>query len=340
MDSEIESLIGMVIIEKRLIDERNIDNDVRYTYEIKTKHGKYCMKLHHNSFTTKERVNKTAKLVIKYNELGFYSPKYIKLPNGSYSVNIIEDNLLFVLWVEEFSKYETTNDKEIVLSHDFQLQIADYIGIVSNGLKNYEFDFKSPYVMYLPFDNTTRTDEYEEYLEKVYSQLSGNQLVNQDNLEYVREFFYTKRAEIKNKYDKLPSAAFQDDLQIENLLIFKKKFKGVLDFNLSGTEKVLTYFINETAHQESEAIGINWISNDYVELHLSLFKEKLQRFKMHYSLNKLELGIIEDLYKVIVPYKYFPLTEILGYTRLHDFDEVNYRLQWMINIIEKELNLN
>lgn len=341
MYSDIEKLLGMKIIKINLINKRCFDDDVRYIYKLELTDGLYCLKLQDNNFTSMTRVNKTAELVKKYNDLGLYCPKYIKLLNGSYSACIMKENRSFVMWIEEYVKFEPLRDSSAeTSSEDFQLQIAKYIGEVATRLLDFHYPFKSPYIMFEPFDETTcSVDEYEEFFTMVYDDLRHDRNIDHETLEYVKDFFYSTRKKIKAKYLKLPESVFQSDLQDENLITKNGELKGLIDFNLAGTEKVLTYFINETAYQENNAIGDKWISDEYIHKHSILFKKKYDLFTKYYTLNNLEKEIFEDLYKIIVPFKYYPLTEIRGYYKMSDYQEVNYRILWMKKIIDQELRL-
>lgn len=339
MNFNFEALIGATINNQILLKKRNRKDDIRYAYKIETNQGAFCLKAHHNGFTTVKRINDTARLIEKFNKIGFYSPRYSKWFDGSFSTAVISDGKEFIVWVEEFSEYKTANSDMLLELPDIEMQKVEYLGRVSTGLMDYEFNYPSPYIMYSPFDSTTTTDEYEEFLEKVYAQLQNVNAVDIEILDHVRLFFYSKREEIKSKYVALPSSVFQSDLHAENLVISNNKIIGLIDFNLAGREKVLNYFINETAYQENNPIGKKWVSDDYIETHLQHFREKLKLFRKYYTLNDLEIDIIEDLYKVIVPYKFYPLTEIIGYAQKNDFEEVNYRLQGMKKIIDKDLRL-
>lgn len=336
--NKIEELTGLQITDSQLIDQRNLTNDIRYIYQIVTNVGDLVLKIEHNSFTSIHRVNQTAKLVEAYNQLHIYAPTYLKLANNMYSACIEHDNVEYILWVEEMAKYDSHILKEDIRSIQFQKQKASMIGIVADGLKNHPFDYPSPYIMYEPFDDDSQVDEYTEYLEKVYHELYENDAIDKYVLQYVYSFFYDKRNQIKKKYLTIPSSVFQNDMQKENLLLKDSTLIGLMDFNLAGREKVLTYFINEMAYQEDNPIGEEWISDRYITHHVNQFTQYLRVFQQYYTLSNTEKDILEDLYKVIIPYKYYPLTEILGYSKLKQYDEVNYRLLWMKRIIDSKFD--
>lgn len=333
-EKTISNLINKEIKELILYEKRNEKNDIRYTYQCNIDNDKYYIKMHSNAFTSIDRINSIAKVIDKYNSIGIYSPRIIRQTNNQYASLVKYEELDFVVWIEEKAVYEFQLE-----STDLRDDFASYIGKVSCRLKVFEFDYKSPYIMFKLYMESDIVDEYEEYLNKVYNLLIDIPEVDKEVLEYVYKAFYKIRDRIKNDYQKLPSSVFQCDLHHENVLIENGKFIGLIDFNLSGKEKVLTYIINELAYQESNPIGNKWISDEYIMFHVNEFKRRLKLIEKEYKFNDIEVNIINDLYKVIIPYKFYPLTEIIGYYKMNNFEEVNYRLLWMKRIIDIDLNL-
>ncbi|KFZ26894.1 MAG: Homoserine kinase [Candidatus Izimaplasma bacterium HR2] len=335
MDKKIISkLINKEIKELILHETRNNKNDIRYTYKCITDKEEYYLKMHSNIFTSIDKINSIVMVIEKYNSIGIYSPKIIKQSNNQYASLVKYEGLDFVVWIEEKAIYEFQ-----LKSTDLRDDFALYIGKVSTRLKVFKFNYKSPYIMFEPYIKSDIVDEYEEYLNKVYNLFIDVSEVDKEVLEYVYKAFYEIRDRIKNDYQKLPSSVFQCDLQNGNVLVQNDKFIGLIDFNLVGREKILTYIINELAYQESKAIGNKWTSDEYIMFHVNEFKRRLKLVEKEYEFNNMEVNIINDLYKAIIPYKFYPLTEIIGYYKMNDFEEVNYRLLWMKRIIDIDLKL-
>ena len=93
----------------------------------------------------------------------------------------------------------------------------------------------------------------------------------------------------------------------------------------------------EKAYQELEKIDELWIDDRYIEHHINFFKEQLVTFEKFYTFNSIEIELFTDLYKAIIPFKFYPLTEIIGYFKLGAIDEVNYRLKWMEKILDLDV---
>ena len=335
MDKKIISkLINKEIKELILHETRNNKNDIRYTYKSITDKEEYYLKMHSNIFTSIDKINSIAMVIEKYNSIGIYSPKIIKQSNNQYSSLLKYNGLDFIVWFEEKAIYEFQSGNS-----DLRDDFASYIGKISSILREFKFYYKSPYIMFEPYIESDKVDEYEEFLNKAYNLLKVVPKVEKEVLEYVHKAFYEIRDRIKKNYQKLPSSVFQCDLQHENVLVKNNKFIGLIDFNLVGREKILTYIINELAYQESKAIGSKWINDEYIVFHINEFKRRLKLVENEYKFSDVEVDIINDLYKVIIPYKFYPLTEIIGYYKMNDFKEVNYRLLWMKRIIDIDLNL-
>ena len=121
----------------------------------------------------------------------------------------------------------------------------------------------------------------------------------------VKRFDETTREAISADYKALPRCVYQGDLNGTNILSENGHFKGLIDFNLSGTEVNINCFLNETnwfpSDYEFDTMDIEEIVyrvNDYQnELLKSIFK--------HYSLNPLESRLF-PYYKRIVDLEQYP----------------------------------
>ncbi len=343
----IEEFLNKPIKTCKLISERTGLDDIRLNYEIEVKDTKYVVKLHSNNFTTTNKIYETIKLIEIHNNNGYYSPKYINSSIYGNAHNYKIFGRTYCLWIEEYKKYLSLTEKlnestipEIDLDYLYNNQIPEYIGKIAASSRNLKFNSNSPYRLYEAFNDPNAIDEYEEYVGKIYNLLKNDINIDYSLLNRIYKKFYKLRRELSTNYHDLPESIFQADLHSENILVDDDfNFKGVIDFNLAGREKVLTYLINELAYQETEPISKLWIDKDYIEKQIAKFRGQLKIFRKYYQFNELESQLINDLYKIIIPFKCFPLTEIIGYFKLKDYKEINYRLLWMEIIINLDLKL-
>jgi hypothetical protein len=340
-----EEFLDTKLVSCKLISERTDLEDIRFNFEIETETTKYVGKLHSNSFTKVSRIYDTNKLINIYNEIGYSTPKYIESSRYGIAHNYNVFGRNYCLWVEEFKDFETVSEiiqkspdalKEIeILKIN---QIPKYIGEIASLTKNLKYNTNSPYRLFQSLDSITAIDEYEVYLNKANKLLESNIYIDMMTLKEVTNRFHSIRQHLKQSYDNLPYAVFQSDLRNENILVDEEyNFQGVIDFNLAGREKVLTYLINELAYRELKSIKELWLEDSYIENHLGIFKDQLKIFMDYYTFNSLEKEMFVDLYKAIIPFKFYPLTDLMNCFKEQDYDEVNYRLKWMKKILDLEI---
>ena len=342
-----EEFLDSKLASCKLISQRIDINDIRFNFEIITNSTKYVGKLHSNSFTKVSRIYQTNKLINIYNNTGYPTPKYIESQRYGLAHNYNVFGRNYCLWVEEFkgnltvSEVLKKNPDAVKKIEELKItQIPKYIGEIASHTKNLKYNTNGPYRLFQNFDNISPIDKYEEYLNKVYNLLKNDININLNVLKKVYNSFFTIRKRLVKKYNDLPYAVFQSDLQDDNVLIDEEfNLVGVIDFNLAGREKVLTYLINELAYQELKTIKGLWVEESYIDYYINVFKDQLVTFKKYYTFNSLEKELFTDLYKVIIPFKYFPLTEIIDFFKTRDYDEVNYRIKWMEKILDLDLKL-
>ncbi|MBI9008815.1 MAG: GNAT family N-acetyltransferase [Tenericutes bacterium] len=340
-----EEFLDTKILSLRLLNERTQLDDIRFNYEIITESAKYVGKLHSNSFTKVNRLFETAKLINIYNDTGYFTPKYIVSIRFGIAHNYNIFGRIYCLWVEEYKSHLTISEVLIKDANALKkieklkmTQVPEYIGKIASFTKNLNYDTYGPYRLFQAFDTSSSVDEYEEYLSKAYNLLMNDIQIDMTTLQKVYKGFFKLRKHIKKRYSDLPYAVFQSDLQDDNVLIDEDyNFVGLIDFNLAGREKVITYLINELAYQELESIHKFWVDDIYINRYLDIFKEQLRIFQKFYQFNDLEKELFTDLYKAIIPFKFYPLTEIIGHFKLGNIEEVNFRLKWMEKILELDI---
>lgn len=231
------------VIEK--INRWNTNDDKRFVFLIKfVDNQELAIKVCRNDFTTHERVLGWKQLCKTYLDLGIYCPQIIDSINGNASENIIINDEEFIVYAEEMKKFKTY--EELNSKSDFELIKPDIIESIGKVAANctYLLPFPSAFCIYDTFDSTEMIDENYQNAEnfciivtKYFPEYSeyGNK---------IWELFLYKRKLFEPVHHLLPKASFQSDVNPSNILVDNNlKFAGYIDFNLSGTETVLSYII-------------------------------------------------------------------------------------------------
>jgi len=200
--------------------------------------GKVVLKAARNSFSTPKRVAVWAELAEHYNKRGIYAPRFLRCENGEYGVMCGS----YCVWAEEFAKY--TPDETVLdeASAKARLKALGRVAAVSAPLT----PWSSPYAM---FDKFCVLDEAPEIYENglyIMREISGKFPQFASRAASIMKEYKRRRTAFEPIYRALPKAAFQADMNCSNLLFDAGKFAGLMDFNLSGTDAVLSYVFYES----------------------------------------------------------------------------------------------
>ncbi len=326
-----EEIIGFQLIEKLSTEE-----DIRFSYKVITTTSQFVLKLAKNSFTTISHVEKWSELSKLYQKLGYDTPDFLNANGDSNAFTWMDvSGQCFIVWCETF--VELTNNKDGLYndSKEYRASIGELIGRVATQSNAFEMHTPTPYCLFEKFCIDDPSDEYTEFMLKTYELLKGHVSVDQMYLEYVYQTFLRLRAELKLVYKKLPSAVFQSDLNESNLVLKNKTIKGLIDFNISGREVVLNYLINEGVYQEEQVIHELWLDKTYNQEVDEKFKWVIKTFSKHYTWTTEEKTYFPLVYKVIRPFKYMFFVGLVRSFKNEDYFEVNCRLKWMIQELER-----
>jgi ribosomal protein S18 acetylase RimI-like enzyme len=226
-----------------LSDNSHGENDKRFTLVAISKDG-IVVKIAKNGFTTPERVAGWAALAEHYNDLGIYAPHFVHNVNGEYAA-ILEG---YCVYAEEFSKYKPNESVNYEQSAEARLSALGRVAANAAPL----VPWSSPYAMY---DKFSDDDEYPEiyenglnithFISERFSEYTDRCVSLMSGYDRLREMF-------EPIYRALPKAVFQADMNVSNLLFDGGKFAGMWDFNLSGTDAVLSYAFYESFYYMSE----------------------------------------------------------------------------------------
>ena len=218
------------------------DDDLRYTYILqKNSNGyKIALKIAKNIFTTLERIDGWAALAEHYNNLGIYAPRFLKNTANGFSSNV--DG--FAIYAEEC--YEGKTAEETDRKDDFlRADVLKSLGIVAANPAPI-VPWYTAWCLYDTFDESDSVDENFICAINFAEYINENLPAYSERAQKILNKYKTMRSEFETEYRLLPRAVFQGDLNGSNILLTDDgKFKGLCDFNLSGTETILNILFCE-----------------------------------------------------------------------------------------------
>ena len=230
-------------------DTSHGDKDLRYVYLLRYPDGtKLALKAARNAFTTPERVEGWAALTEHYNALGIYAPRFLQTTQKQYTARIGD----FLVYAEAFIEgkmaeaHDAAGDDKV----DFRKSEAGIAMLESLGLVAANpaplVPWHTSWCLYDKFDDDDETDENIECATKLTAYIAENFPQYAQRAQAVLAKYVQLRAEFEPVYRVLPKAVFQGDLGPNNVVLDDNgAFKGVCDFNLSGTEPVLNMLLCE-----------------------------------------------------------------------------------------------
>ena len=319
------------------------DTDLRYVYLLRYPDGtKIALKVTRNIFTTSERVEGWASLATHYNNLGIYAPRFIKIPAKRYSTEI--DG--FLVYAEEFidGLIAEDYDSESSKAFDFRESEAGIAMLESLGLVAANpvplVPWYTSWCLYDKFDEVDETDENFDCAKKCTDYISSNFPVYAPRAQAVMDKYNKLRAEFEPIYRSLPKSVFQGDLNGSNIILTNDgKFKGLCDFNLSGTETILNMLFCECrscwgGEEENKIASISDASAQWAhdDLTARLFKQTAK----HYKLTDAEKRAFSTYYNITYAFRWQNFGFIKYHLREHGEKYLPYILEW----IERQMSRN
>jgi hypothetical protein len=299
------------------IDTSQGEADRRYTYIMQNPDGdKIALKLTQNAFTTPERVRGWAELAEHYNSLGIYAPRFLRASDGGYSA--LSNG--YVVYGEEFISGEIAK-VSVAADNDYRDGAAgrsalETIGILASNPARL-VPWRTAWCIYDKFDELDESDEVYGYAVEITRYFQENLPRYAARATELLQKYEALRAEFEPIYRSLPRAAFQGD--IGNFVINPDgSFKGVFDFNLSGTDNVTNYMLCEclcclTGKDESAVATI--LDKSETEKYDARMARHLAHASKFYAFSDAERAAFSKVYNISYPFRHTNYAFIMHHLR-------------------------
>ena len=289
-----------------VIDTSHGEEDIRYHYII---NRKYVLKINTAPMVTEEFLRDINQLAQRYSDVGVWCPKIRKNMQGTYlyewtdlSANAGAEKTVCKCYMEEYAPYRTAEDC-VTDEFAFRKKAVGHLGQLAAKYTNVELvKHRSMWsvIELAPLDvdvdeKQENADELIQFLQaRGYGELATE--LTRANEE--------AREAIRRKLARLPRCVYQGDMNFSNLLMDEEEnFRGLIDFNLYGTEVNINCFINETAFlQEMDFEEYN--AADILERMRKRQEELLAEIFRYYTLNEDEKACFEAYRRIVELFQY------------------------------------
>lgn len=280
----------------QFFDTSRGNDDQRFHYILD---GKYVLKINTAGLLEERRLREISRLIGRYRSIGVYCPRLIPTLEGTYASGLEQEGKQYTCYVEEYAAFPVCPagmelDRREVIAHLGSLA-ARYTGV----------DLCETRSMWSILDLAPldiEADEKQENADLLVETLSDMGL--SELAEKADACNRSLREVLRKDYQALPRCVYQGDLNASNQLQEDGHFRGLIDFNMSGTEVNINCFVNETNwFPETEQFDNRTVS----EILEAMDREQnalLGVILSQYSLNPLE--------KRLLPY-YKRITELFQY---------------------------
>ena len=331
------------------IDSSRGDDDVRRVYIAKSADGGRKVVIHEvvNTFTDKHRIASWARLEDEYNKLGIYCPRTVRGLDGNISYAFDADGGTHYVYAEEFAPYDTveTIGYDTFKMPDGRLSYQDdmmrSVGRVAEAHLDV-CDFPSSYCLLEPFCSPDTTDEGTECAEGFRAFVNAELPEYAEQTERLLKLFYRAQDEVRKIYGSLPTSCFQADLNYSNILIDEGRFKGVIDFNLSGREPILNYTLRlalnyiDSRCYDSDGNELFYYDEDAESLRVESILRSMSVIGEEYRFTDAEKRAFPALLRYM---KNFWWGELGTIKRLKK-DGDNEKIELLLNWLERQLTRN
>jgi len=324
-------------------DTSHGEKDLRHVYLLRYPDGtKIALKAARNAFTTPARVEGWAALTAHYNALGIYAPRFLQTPQKQYTARLGD----FLVYAEEFieGKMAKAHCRGGVPAAraDFRKSEAGIAMLESLGLVAANpappVPWHTSWCLYEKFDDEDETDENLECATKLTTHIASNFPRYAQRAQAILEQYCRLRAEFEPTYRALPKAVFQGDLGPNNVVLTDDgAFKGVCDFNLSGTDTILNIMLCECrscwSGTEKEKFSL-FVDSRAQRAHDELTAQLLKHATKHYKFTDAEKRAFNTLYNITYAFRW----QNYGFMKYHLRRHGNRRAPVILEWIERQMS--
>ena len=301
--------------ELQTLDLCRGDDDFRKVYFVSDNEKKIVIKHSCNSFTDEKRIGGWMKLMEAYRELGIYCPRVVPALDGRSVCSEIIDGRVHYAFAEEFAAYETAEhigSEKLKAEDGNALYMPDMLRALGKvaaarlGLT----EWHTAYCLLEPFCEPDTVDETTECAEKFVAKVKEILPAYTERAETLLKLFYKVQGELKERYSQLPCSCFQGDLNESNVLLdAEKRFVGLIDFNLCGSEPVLNYAVREALwnvddaclyEEDDQCLHRLYLFDDTLDdLRIKSFLRNMGYVQEHYSFSEYERQVFPYLFRYV-----------------------------------------
>ncbi len=279
-----------------------VEGDVRLVFDVTyANKRRLAVKFADNSFTTPERIAGWHDLIERYNKAGIYAPRIVKTCDGLLCFSFSQ----YLVFAEEFKKYRAADEfRPKVEAFEYEEARYKMIGKIA-ALPKKTLAWNSPYCLYDTFSDDDLTDENYECAAGWCGLFKKLVPERKETIEEIWQIYLKIRAELKEDYKKLPKTAFQADQNQTNILLdANRRFVGILDFNIAGTETILNYCLCEAVpYVRTKDLG-KLAEPEFLQRQDQILKRRLDLIQEHYSFSQAEKDLFPLLYNMVVPFRW------------------------------------
>lgn len=284
-----------------LIDTSRSDDDIRFNYRI---NNQYFLKINSATGVSEKFLSDIEKLMERYKAIGVYCPSLYRTKAGNLTYTFKKDGIQYTCYVEEMAKYAVYKEQGTI-DYDFKRTVLEHLGKLASNYTNKDLsETRSMWSLIElgPFDNDV--DEKQENMDALIKCLRDNSYVEIANK--LSQLNNKSRQRIKAYLSKLPRCVYQGDLNDSNILVDENnKFKGIIDFNMFGTEVNINCFLNESMYFIEEKDFQDMSPKDIFFKMRDIQRNLLNSITDNYDFNQDELEVIDD-YKRIIFSSFYP----------------------------------
>lgn len=281
------------------------DGDIRWMAGIQLSgQKKIALKVTNNSFTTPERIRGWAALMEYYNQLGIYCPKIIPNIHGDLFAEI--DGCL--AYAEEYVRYRPAQERDGADSAErrYEQALFESIGLVAANPAPL-VPWHTAYCIYDKFEESYECDDTCSYAKEFCKIFMEHYPEFSEKAVHMLEEYLKKREEFEPVYRSLPQAVFQGDINDTNILIGEEgEFRGMIDFNLSGTETILNYtFCESFGYMEDDEYFWDTLDQKNTFQHCDEETAKmLSWIGKNYRFTREERDAFPTFYNLVAPFRW------------------------------------